>query len=62
MRIELHGKGLFAYPEAGHASGGPFFSALPEKKGEKRGAGYGWRGKNALRSKFAKQYEFAETL
>ena len=23
----------------GYASGGPFFSALPEKKGEKRGAG-----------------------
>ena len=27
------------YEQAGHASGGPFFSALPEKKGEKRGAG-----------------------
>ena len=26
------------YEQAGHASGGPFFSALPEKKGEKRGA------------------------
>ena len=30
------------YEQAGHASGGPFFSALPEKKGEKRGAGYVW--------------------
>jgi hypothetical protein len=28
------------YEQAGHASGGPFFSALPEKKGEKRGADY----------------------
>ena len=26
------------YLAAGHASGGPFFSTLPEKNGEKRGA------------------------
>ena len=31
------------YLAAGHASGGPFFSALPEKKGGRKGAlGYVW--------------------
>ena len=52
MRMELHDKGLvLSAPEipgepseaVRRASGGPIFSALPEKKGEKRGAGYGWR-------------------
>ena len=48
MRMELHDKGLvLSAPEipgelseaVWRASGGPIFSALPEKKGEKRGAG-----------------------
>ena len=48
MRMELHDKGLvLSAPEipgepseaARRASGGPIFSALPEKMGEKRGAG-----------------------
>ena len=47
MRMELHDKGLvLSAPEipgepseaVWRASGGPIFSALPEKKGEKRGA------------------------
>ena len=37
MRMELHDKGLVL--SAPEIPGGPFFSALPEKKGEKRGAG-----------------------
>ena len=48
MRMELHDKGLvLSAPEipgepseaVRRASGGPIFSALPEKMGEKRGAG-----------------------
>ena len=48
MRMELHDKGLvLSAPEipdepseaVQRASGGPIFSALPEKMGEKRGAG-----------------------
>ena len=31
---------VFSNLRAGHVSDGPFFSALPEKKGEKRGAWY----------------------
>ena len=51
MRMELHDKGLvLSAPEipgepseaVWRASGGPIFSALPEKIGEKRGADYGW--------------------
>ena len=50
MRMELHDKGLvLSAPEipgepseaVRRASGGPFFSVLPEKNGKKRGAGYG---------------------
>ena len=32
---------VFSNLQAGHASGGPFFSVLPEKTGEKRDACYG---------------------
>ena len=48
MRMELHDKGLvLSAPEipgepseaVRRASGGPIFSVLPEKMGEKRGAG-----------------------
>ena len=38
MTLPLREGRFSAYWMGGYASGGPFFSALPEKKGEKRGA------------------------
>lgn len=40
--MKLKNGGLFRRGCFKRASGGPVFSALPEKTGEKRGAGYVW--------------------
>ena len=68
MRMELHDKGLvLSAPEipgepseaVRRASGGPIFSALPEKMGEKRGA---WLRLVPTASEFRQETDILELI